>query len=83
MGPWMMGGWNGGWGWMGGGISMIIFWALLVVGIVLLVKWTADSRAAPYCGTHGEESAEDILKRRYARGEITKTEFEQARRDLT
>lgn len=84
MGPWMMGGWNGSWGWTGsGGISMIIFWVLLIVGVVVLVKWIADSGATPYSRTRGEESAVDILKRRYASGEITKAEFEQARRDLT
>lgn len=84
MGPWMMGGWNGAWGWTGngGGISMIIFWVLLIAGVVVLVRWAADSGAVPYGGTRGEESAVDILKRRYARGEITKAEFEQARNDL-
>lgn len=85
MGPWMMGGWNGGWGLagIGGGISMIIFWALLIGGAVLLVRWVSDSRTAGYTRTRGEESAVEILKRRYASGEITKAEFEQARQDLS
>ncbi|HLC29612.1 MAG TPA: SHOCT domain-containing protein [Dehalococcoidia bacterium] len=82
MGPWMMGGWNGGWGWMGGGISMVIFWVLLIAGVVILVRWIADSGPARYGRPRSEESAEDILKRRYASGEITKAEFDQARRDL-
>lgn len=62
---------------------MIIFWALLIGGIVVLVRWIADSGAAGYSRTRGEESAVEILKRRYASGEITKAEFDQARRDLT
>ena len=33
-------------------------------------------------GASGGESALDILKRRYARGEITKEQFEQMRRDV-
>ena len=84
MGPWMMGGWNGSWGWTGGGaISMIIFWALLIGGVVVLVKWIADSGAAGYRLPRSEESAQEILKRRYAAGEITKAEFDQARTDIT
>ncbi len=84
MGPWMMGGWNGSWGWTGGAgmISMVVFWALLIGGVVVLVKWIADSGAAGGGRPRSEESAVEILKRRYASGEITKAEFDQARKDL-
>ena len=68
-----------GWG-MGMGFGMLLFWGLLVAAIVLLVKYTWGSSAFP---EHKQEkSALDILKERYARGEIEREEFEQKRRDL-
>jgi putative membrane protein len=76
------------WGMFGSGFGalgmlfMLVFWVLVIAGIVLLVKWLADpSRQAG--GAGAGESALDILKRRYARGEIDKNEFEVKRRDLS
>ena len=72
-------GWDGGW--MGFGIiGMLMFWVLMIVGIVVLVKWVIGSqfsRSLPPTKT-----AIDIVKERYARGEIDKEEFEQKKRDL-
>ncbi len=76
-----MNNYNGGWGWMGFGmIGMSLFWVLLAVALVGLVRgaWRSD----PTIGRHREKTALDILKERYARGEIEKEEFEQKRRDL-
>ncbi len=70
MGPGMM--WGMGW------IFMIIFWGLLVLGLIFLVRWLVGMTKT----TKLEESALDILKKRYARGEINKEEFEQKKRDL-
>lgn len=74
------------WGHMGdygcGGmwLSMLLFWGLLIVGIVMLVKCSWGSGA---CGKREREKAAlDILKERYARGEIEREEFEQKKRDL-
>jgi len=78
-GPGMM-----GWGWWGmGWIFMIIFWGLIIVGLIFLIRWLAGlSRSrAPYDKTH--DSAIEILKQRYAKGEINKNEFEEKKRDLT
>lgn len=78
MGPGMM-----GWGWWGmGWIFMIIFWGLIIVGLIFLIRWLAGlSRSpAPYDKTH--DSALEILKQRYAKGEINKDEFEEKKRDL-
>jgi len=75
----MMGDWGGGWGWgMGfGWIFMILFWALILLGIVTLAKWVLTAAS----GSSGKRPLE-ILKERYARGEITRDQYEQMRRDL-
>lgn len=71
-----------GWGWgMGFGmISVVLFWVLVILGIVILVKWiTASSSGAGQVPT---KTALDILKERYARGEVGREEFEQKKRDI-
>jgi putative membrane protein len=62
-----------------GPIFMFLFWALVIAGVVLLVRYLARLGRA----RGQEDSALEILKRRYARGEINKEEFEDKRRDLT
>lgn len=79
-GPGMMG-WGYGMGWFGG-IIMIAFWIAVIVGIVLLIRWLVISTRSTGQSTHHEDSALEILKRRYARGEIGKEEFEEKKRDL-
>jgi putative membrane protein len=76
-----MGDWSGwGWGGMGFGvIGMALFWILLIVAIVALVNGSWGG-AAP-SGRRQDEPLE-ILKQRYARGEIEREEFEQKRREL-
>ena len=81
MGPGMMGEWGMAWfGW----IFMIIFWVLIIVGLVFLVKWLAQSTKAASTYGRGEPSSRalEILKERYARGEINKQEFEEKKKDL-
>ncbi|MBI4317490.1 MAG: SHOCT domain-containing protein [Chloroflexi bacterium] len=79
-----MGGWSGNWGGTGGAgvIFMVLFWALLIGGAVLLVKSIADRGSAGQVRRQSDESALEILRRRYASGEITRDEFEQAKKDL-
>jgi putative membrane protein len=81
-GPGMMGGygWGGGWGF--GMIGMLLWWLLIILGIVLLAKWLF-SGAPGGGGRHPENRALEILRERYARGEIDKKEFEERKRDLT
>jgi putative membrane protein len=75
----MMGNFYGPWGMTGmGGIGMLLFWVIVIVGIVLLVKWLVGQQSVQSKGT----SALDILKERYAKSEISKEEFEAKKKDL-
>lgn len=75
-------GWMGGdgWGWGMGGFQMVLFWVVIIVAIVLVVKWLGSGTAGS--ATSRNETPLEILKGRYARGEIGKDEFEQKKRDL-
>ena len=68
-------GWGMGFGWP----FMLLFWVLLIVAVVVVVKWLAGPTGTG--GTPGK-TALDVLKERYARGEIDQKEFEQKKRDL-
>ncbi|MBI3806774.1 MAG: SHOCT domain-containing protein [Nitrospirae bacterium] len=59
----------------------IVFWILIIVGIVLLVVWVVQKALGGGAGGT-EGSVLEILKKRYARGEISKEEFEEKKRDL-
>ncbi len=80
MGPGRMG-WGYGMGWLGM-ILMALFWVAVIVGIILLIRWIFVSTGAKGHGTTSEDSPLEILKRRYARGDISKEEFEQKKKDL-
>ena len=71
-----------GWGHMGwlGFAMMLLFWIVIIAGIIVLVRWLTSG--APAARRGQEESALDVLKKRYARGEISKEEFEEKKRDL-
>ena len=77
----MMDGWGTpGWGPGFGIVFMLLFWGLIIVGIVAIVKWLARPSAG--AGTLPQKPARQILDERYARGEIEREEYEQKRRDL-
>ena len=79
-----------GYGWMphggmygAGWVLMVLFWILLIIGIVALIKWLLSSgHQRPSEPRDGRRTALDILKERYARGEIDHEEFEERRRRL-
>lgn len=71
-----------GWGGMGMGLGMLLFWGLLIAAIAVVVKILTGSRNFGLRDQQKEKSALDILKERYARGEIEREEFEQKKRDL-
>ncbi len=80
MGPGMMG-WGYGMGWVGM-ILMAAFWIAVIVGIVFLIRWLVVSTRTGGHAARAEDSPLEILKRRYARGEINREEFEEKKRDL-
>ncbi|MBI4536398.1 MAG: SHOCT domain-containing protein [candidate division NC10 bacterium] len=77
-------GW-GGYGGYGMGILgwlfMLLFWGLIIAGLVLVVRWLWDRGRSGTDSASGEAPL-DILKRRYARGEISREEYERMRQDL-
>lgn len=79
----MMNGYNwwGGMPYMGMGYMIFgfLFWSLLIIGIVYLIVWLIRKSNTPTSQTH---SALDILKERYAKGEIDKQEYEEKKKDL-
>lgn len=81
-GPHMM--WDGGWfGMILGPIFMILLLAVLIAAIVVVVRWAASPSvrtALPHVPS--ERAALDILKERYARGEIDRDEYMQRKADL-
>lgn len=70
-----------GWAWGAGGLlmmlMMLVFWGAVIAAIVAGIRWFMDQG-------HGRaaDSAMEILRQRYARGEINREEFEQKKRDL-
>jgi putative membrane protein len=86
-----------GWGWDGGigilGIVMLLvvvsFWALVIVGLVYGVRWLIradrNSRLGGPSGPSGPRPDDplEILRQRYARGEIDDEEYERRRRTLS
>jgi putative membrane protein len=64
---------------IGGWLMMLVFWGLIIAGIVVLVRALVGRNVF---GQLGQDSALDILRRRYAAGEITKEQFEEMKRTL-
>jgi len=77
MGPGMMN-WGYGMGWIWT-IITIAFWIAVIVGIIFLIRWLAVSSGQK---TKTEDTAVEILKKRYARGEMSKEEFQEKKKDL-
>lgn len=80
----------GGWGYAGMGVGMVLFWALLIVGIVALIRVSSRDSAgtAKMPPPRYYPAPEEILADRFARGEIDEADYhhrlqflrEQARR---
>jgi putative membrane protein len=73
---------NGAGSWMMGGMwpLSILFWILIIAGVVLIARWLTVRNGQG--NTSPAESPLDILKTRYAKGEIDKETFEMMKRDI-
>lgn len=67
-------------GWLGY-VLMVTFWTVGTIAVVLWVKSWLEQKG-PGSVSREPESALEILKKRYARGEINKQELEEKRKDL-
>jgi len=76
---WMMSGWGMDYG-LFGWLIMFLFWILIIAAVVLGVRWFIDQGKLKGSGV--EETPLDILRKRYASGEIDKEQFETMRREL-
>ncbi len=77
----MYGPWDGAWWGFGMMLAMLLFLALIVVGVVFVVRSTSEGGRTR---TQSEGSrALDILDERFARGELDQQEYEERRRILT
>jgi putative membrane protein len=67
--------------WGAGGVvmmfMMLVFWGLVIAGLVVGLRWLVGQRRPAE-----RDQALEILRQRYARGEIDKQEFEARKRDL-
>jgi len=82
--------WGWGWGlghgaygfpfwWLAAGFRFVVL-AAVVVGVVYLARFFARQGSLR---SHHDESALDILQKRYARGEITREQYEEMKRNLS
>ncbi len=72
--------WDYGSGMGFGWIFMVLFWAMVILGIVYLLKLISGGDRK---SERNEETALDVLKKRYAKGEISKEEFEEKKKDIS
>lgn len=66
-----------------GPIMMIAVLATIIIVVVLLVRWLGGTSYLPPPYHRPEKTPLDILKERFARGEIEKQEFEEKKRFLS
>lgn len=70
-------------GFAGGGFMMIILWVLLIIAAIMLFKWIVESDNKNSPKDLPAPSAMEILKRRYAQGEISKEEYEEIKKTIS
>jgi len=67
-----------GWWMLFGGAWMFVFWG----GLIALIVW-GITRLSGRSSSNAKHSPLDVAKERYAKGELTKTDFEQLKKDIS
>ena len=67
-----------GFGWFGA-IFMLVWWAIIIASIVLFVRWIIRQG---HNWKHSDKDVIEILKERYAKGEIDKLKYEEMKKEL-
>jgi len=70
-------GWGGGFGFFGG-FMMLVFWGVIIALIVLAVRWLSEGAK----GGGARSDAMDVLRQRFAKGEIDEEEFARRKKAL-
>jgi putative membrane protein len=66
-----------GWGYAGMAIGMVLFWVLVIGGIVALIRYASGDRAGRYAMPPEQPDAQQLLAIRFARGEIDEAEYRE------
>lgn len=77
---------GGNWGWghmIFGSVMMLLFWGVIIVGIVIVVRWLAGGVSQQSGSSPARKRSLEILEERFAKGEIEKEEFEERKRLLS
>lgn len=75
--------WGGGWQmWLFGPLMMIVMIAMIAAVVTLVIRWSGGSGSHGAGGRSLDRNAHDILRERFARGEIDQEEYEARRRVL-
>ena len=75
--------WGAGLWWAFGGVFMILLWVGLIGLLVWVVMKIVRSSSSGGGRDEPKKDALDIAKERYAKGEISREEFEQIKKDLS
>ena len=79
--PNMMGGFFGGMGWIGMILGFIFFIAI-IIGIILFIVWIVKRSTHDSADYKTESKSLEVLKERYAKGEITKEQYEEIKKNI-
>ncbi len=74
--------WGGGWSMIFGPLMMIVFIGAIIIVVVLLIRWLSGAPIGPAAVKTGNAPI-DVLKDRFARGEIDQNEFEERKKLLS
>ncbi len=78
MGNGLMYGYHYGMGWM---LLGLVFWIAIITGVVLLVLWIV-AKSGKFRHEQKEDSALEILNKKYVRGEISKEHYQEMKKDI-